>query len=76
MLHKINLATLGGFELHKLLDNTFRPKPRRFKPTPLSKLLKPHPVWYIRRNQKRIFELGMYAAFGLTLITLLIKNWG
>lgn len=76
MLHK--LADKGFALLTNIIRNEqlkSREQAPAFKPMELSKLLRPHPIWYIRRYEKRIIETGLLLGTALTILVLVIKNW-
>lgn len=50
-------------------------EPKKFKPIPLNSLLRPHPIWFLRRYQKRIFERAIILMGIVTFLVLIIKNW-
>ena len=74
LLHK----TVAEQGLDKLLDKVKHlcklSQAPAFKPVRLP--VKPHPYWYLLRNEKRITELAVIATTAITVIVLLIKNWG
>ncbi len=50
-------------------------EPKKFKPIPLNSLLRPHPIWYLRRYQKRIVERAVVLVWIISVISIIIKNW-
>ena len=76
-LHKI--ADTGLEKIYQFIElvknNKNKPSPTAFKPVKLSALLRPHPLWYLRRYEKRIIEYSITTVFLMMMIFLLIKNW-
>lgn len=73
LLHKLANKGLDKIlEYVKQINNSQAPA---FKPVKLEKLLRPHLIWYMRRHEKRIIELGLIGSLVVTVIILLIKNW-
>lgn len=76
MLH--NVANKGFALLKNIIRNgqlKSNLQTPAFKPMALSKLLRPHPIWFIRKYEKRIIEAGLLVGTALTILVLIIKNW-
>lgn len=76
MLHKIannGLEFLKGFNPPRKVKQA---QVHAFKPMRIEEFInqKPHPIWFLRRYEKRIIEFSVGFGLALTVLVLIIKN--
>lgn len=69
MLHKLAGQGLDNFK-NKVKQYSQAPA---FRPIPLETLLRPHPLWYLRKYKYHLLEQGVYYATAVVVIYFTIR---